>query len=40
MATNDLPCRPVIFDDEDDPQAVRDLFSQVTGTHPTDAIAR
>jgi hypothetical protein len=38
MATNDARYRLVIFDEVDDPQAVRDLFARVTGAHPTDAM--
>ena len=30
--------RLVVFDDLDDPKAVRDLFVRVTGAHPTDAM--
>ena len=38
MATSDLQFRQVIFDEVNDPQAVRDQFGRVTGTHPTDAM--
>ena len=30
--------RLVVFDEVDDPVAVRDLFCKVTGLHPTDAM--
>ena len=30
--------RLVVFEEIDDPQAVRDLFCRVTGLHPTDAM--
>src|SRR4051794_4338178 len=30
--------RLVVFDEVDEPQAVRDLFCQVTDMHPTDAM--
>ncbi|WP_435021858.1 hypothetical protein TA3x_002596 [Tundrisphaera sp. TA3] len=38
MGKSDVPYRLVIFDALDNPTAVRDLFSRVTGAHPTDAM--
>jgi hypothetical protein len=38
MAQSDVQYRLVIFDELDDPLKVRDLFSEVTGAHPTDAM--
>jgi hypothetical protein len=37
MAQSDVQYRLVVFDQLDDPRKVRDLFSEVTGAHPTDA---
>jgi hypothetical protein len=38
MAQPDDTYRLVIFEAPDDPEAVRDLLCQVTGSHPTDAM--
>ena len=38
MAQSDVRYRLVVFDELDDPHKVRDLFSEVTGAHPTDAM--
>ena len=38
MAQTNVQYRLVIFDPLDDPQKVRDLFAEVLGTHPTDAM--
>jgi hypothetical protein len=38
MAQTDVQYRLVIFDQLDDAQKVRDLFVEVTGAHPTDAM--
>ena len=38
MAQSDVQYRLVVFDELDDPHKVRDLFSEVTGAHPTDAM--
>ncbi len=38
MAQSDVWYRLVVFDELDDPHKVRDLFSEVTGAHPTDAM--
>jgi hypothetical protein len=38
MAQTAAQYRLVVFDELEDPRAVRDLFSQVTGAHPTDAM--
>ena len=38
MAQTEVQYRLVVFDDLDDPHKVRDLFSEVTGAHPTDAM--
>ena len=38
MAQTDVRYRLVVFDELDDPHEVRDLFSEVTGAHPTDAM--
>ena len=38
MAQTDVQYRLVVFDELDDPHKVRDLFSQVTGAHPTDSM--
>lgn len=38
MAQTEVQYRLVVFDELDDPHKVRDLFSEVTGIHPTDAM--
>jgi hypothetical protein len=38
MARSEVQYRLVIFDELDDPHKVRDLFAEVTGAHPTDAM--
>ncbi len=38
MAQSDARYWLVVFDELDDPHKVRDLFSQVTGAHPTDSM--
>ncbi len=38
MAQNEILYRLVVFDQLDDPHKVRDLFSEVTGAHPADAL--
>ena len=38
MAEKDPLYRLVVFDELDDPHPVRDLFSAVTGSHPTDSM--
>ena len=38
MAQSDVQYRLVVFDELDDPHKVRDLFSEVTGAHPTDSM--
>lgn len=38
MARSEIHYRLVIFDEIDDPHKVRDLFAEVTGAHPTDAM--
>ena len=38
MDSSNIPYRLVVFDVLDDLPAVRDLFCQVTGAHPTDAM--
>ncbi len=38
MAEPEALYRLVVFDELDEPQAVRDLFVRVTGAHPTDAM--
>ena len=38
MAQTDVPYRLVVFDELDEPHKVRDLFAEVTGIHPTDAM--
>lgn len=38
MGHSEVRYRLVVFDQLDDPHKVRDLFSEVTGAHPTDAM--
>ena len=38
MSHSDVQYRLVVFDELGDPLKVRDLFSEVTGAHPTDAM--
>lgn len=38
MAQSGARYRLVVFDELDDPHKVRDLFAEVTGAHPTDAM--
>ncbi|WP_435010829.1 hypothetical protein P12x_002115 [Tundrisphaera lichenicola] len=38
MAKSEAQYRLVIFDELEDPHKVRDLFAEVTGAHPTDAM--
>jgi hypothetical protein len=38
MAKSDVQYRLVVFDELEDPLKVRDLFAEVTGAHPTDAM--
>ena len=38
MADSDVRYRLVVFDELDDVHKVRDLFAEVTGVHPTDAL--
>ena len=38
MADSEVRYRLVVFDQLDDPLKVRDLFAEVTGAHPTDAM--
>ncbi len=38
MAKTEVRYRLVVFDELEDPHRVRDLFSEVTGAHPTDAM--
>jgi hypothetical protein len=38
MSQSEVRYRLVVFDELDDPQKVRDLFAEVTGAHPTDAM--
>jgi hypothetical protein len=38
MTPSEILYRLVVFDELDDPHPVRDLFCEVTGSHPTDAV--
>jgi hypothetical protein len=38
MAQSEILYRLVVFDELDDPHKVRDLFAEVTGAHPADAL--
>jgi hypothetical protein len=38
MAQHEILYRLVVFDELEDPHKVRDLFSEVTGAHPADAL--